>query len=191
MSLLIGARPASRATCLLVNWQIFGTEASKNSLDWADTDYGPRQRHLLTQDAVLANGESQTAAKSAIQRRVRLQNALVLCMIEAAGLGNDHFGQASMKGAKPGDVLAAYGYIFAATESLASLAGLTKNFLGCCHPVPGRIKGGLAASCFALAAMARTRQTPEAILPPKVITANDPDQGRAPGTALAMELAMA
>ena len=111
-------------------------------------------------------------------------------MIEAAGLGNDHFGQASMKGAKPGDVLAAYGYIFAATESLASLAGLTKNFFGCCYPVPGRIKGGLAASCFALAAMARTRQTPEAILPPKVITANDLNECRTLGATLAAGLAM-
>ena len=120
--------------------------------------------------------------------------------------------------AGPGDVLAADGYIFAAPENLAALAGLMKDFFDrCYYPVLGRINGrpyGLLicagsdgtnaarqaqriATGWRLRAVAEPlivcthAQTPEAILPPKVITANDPDQGRAPGTALAMELAMA
>src|SRR5271166_4906009 len=44
--------------------------------------------------------------------------------------------------AGPGDVLAADGYIFAAPENLAALAGLMKDFFDrCYYPVLGRING--------------------------------------------------
>jgi multimeric flavodoxin WrbA len=117
--------------------------------------------------------------------------------------------------AGPGDVLAADGYIFAAPENLAALAGLMKDFFDrCYYPVLGRINGrpyGLlicAGSDGSNAAQQAARiatgwrlravteplivctqaQTPEAILAPKVLAANDLDRCRALGAMLAAGL---
>jgi multimeric flavodoxin WrbA len=119
--------------------------------------------------------------------------------------------------AGPGDVLAADGYVFAAPENLAALSGLMKDFFDrCYYPVLGRINGrpyGLLicagsdgtnaarqaariATGWRLRAVAEPlvicthAQTPEAILAPKVITANDLDKCRMLGTTLAAGLAM-
>jgi multimeric flavodoxin WrbA len=116
-----------------------------------------------------------------------------------------------------GDVLAADGYIFAAPENLAALAGLMKDFFDrCYYPALGRIEGrpyGLmicAGSDGANAARQAQRiatgwrlravaeplivcthaQTPEAILAPKTIAANDLDECRTLGATLAAGLAM-
>ena len=113
--------------------------------------------------------------------------------------------------AGPDDVLAADGYIFAA------LAGLMKDFFDrSYYPVLGRINGrpyGLMicagsdganasrqtariATGWRLRAVAEPliicthAQTPEAILAPKVIAANDLEKCRTPGATLAAGLAM-
>jgi multimeric flavodoxin WrbA len=117
--------------------------------------------------------------------------------------------------AGPGDVLAADGYIFAAPENLAALAGLMKDFFDrCYYPVLGRIEGrpyGLlicAGSDGANAARQAERiatgwrlravaeplivcthaQTPEAILAPKAVGADDLDRCRTLGATLAAGL---
>ncbi len=99
--------------------------------------------------------------------------------------------------AAPEDVLAAEGYLFAAPENLAALAGLMKEFFDrCYYPVLGRIEGRPYASLIcagtdgrnAAAQIARIAtgwrlrpvaepfilrngaQTPEAILAPKRLT---------------------
>jgi multimeric flavodoxin WrbA len=108
--------------------------------------------------------------------------------------------------AGPADVLAADGYIFAAPENLAALAGLMKDFFDrCYYPVLSRINGrpyGLLICAGSDGTNARLRavaeplivcthaQTPEAILAPKVITANDLDRCRTLGATLAAGLAM-
>jgi multimeric flavodoxin WrbA len=119
--------------------------------------------------------------------------------------------------AGPGDVLAADGYIFAAPENLAALAGLMKDFFDrCYYPVLGRINGrpyGLLicagsdgtnaarqaariATGWRLRAVAEPlivcthAQTPEAILAPKVIAANELDQCRTLGATLAAGLTL-
>jgi multimeric flavodoxin WrbA len=119
--------------------------------------------------------------------------------------------------AEPGDVLAADGYIFAAPENLAALAGLMKDFFDrCYYPVLGRIEGrpyGLLicagsdgtnaarqaariATGWRLRAMAEPlivctyAQTPETILAPKVIAANDLARCCTLGATMAAGLAM-
>jgi len=119
--------------------------------------------------------------------------------------------------AGPGDVLAADGYIFAAPENLAALAGLMKDFFDrCYYPVLGRINGrpyGLMicagsdgtnaarqaqriATGWRLRAVAEPlivcthAQAREAILAPKVIAATDLDECRTLGATLAAGLAM-
>jgi hypothetical protein len=119
--------------------------------------------------------------------------------------------------AEPGDVLGADGYIFAAPENLAALSGLMKDFFDrSYYPVLGRVNGrayGLlicAGSDGANASRQATRiatgwrlravaepliicthaQTPEAILAPKVIVANDLEKCRTLGATLAAGLAM-
>jgi multimeric flavodoxin WrbA len=119
--------------------------------------------------------------------------------------------------AGPGDVLGADGYIFAAPENLAALAGLMKDFLDrCYYPVLGRINGrpyGLLicagsdgtnaarqaariATGWRLRAVAEPliicthAQTPEAILAPKVISPDDLDRCRTLGATLAAGLAI-
>ena len=143
-------------------------------------------------------------------------------MAEAAATGaasepgvNVRLLQAAATG--PGDVLAADGYIFAAPENLAALAGLMKDFFDrCYYPVLSRIEGrpyGLMicagsdgtnaarqaqriATGWRLRAVAEPlivcthAQTPEAILAPKVIAASDLDECRTLGTTLAAGLAM-
>jgi multimeric flavodoxin WrbA len=119
--------------------------------------------------------------------------------------------------AGPDDVLAADGYIFAAPENLAALAGLMKDFFDrCYYPVLGQINGrpyGLlicAGSDGGNAARQTARiatgwrlraaveplivcthaQTPEAILAPKVIGKDDLERCRTLGATLAAGLAM-
>ena len=119
--------------------------------------------------------------------------------------------------AGPDDVLAADGYVFAAPENLAALSGLMKDFFDrCYYPVLGRINGrpyGLmicagsdgtnaARQAMRIATGWRLRavaeplivcthaQTPEAILAPKVIAANDLEKCRTLGATLAAGLAM-
>jgi multimeric flavodoxin WrbA len=119
--------------------------------------------------------------------------------------------------ARPGDVIAAHGYIFAAPENLAALAGLMKDFFDrCYYPVLGQINGrsygvlicagsdgtnaarqvARIATGWRLRAVAEPlivcthAQTPETILAPKVIAAVDLDQCRTLGATLAAGLAI-
>ncbi len=119
--------------------------------------------------------------------------------------------------AGPGDVLAADGYVFAAPENLAALAGLMKDFFDrCYYPVLGQINGrpyGLLicagsdgtnavrqaariATGWRLRAVAEPlivcthAQTPETILAPKSIAAIDLDRCRTLGATLGAGLAM-
>jgi len=119
--------------------------------------------------------------------------------------------------AGPDDVLAADGYVFAAPENLAALSGLMKDFFDrCYYPVLGRISGrpyGLmicagsdgtnaARQAMRIATGWRLRavaeplivcthaQTPEAILAPKVIAADDLEKCRTLGATLGAGLAM-
>jgi multimeric flavodoxin WrbA len=119
--------------------------------------------------------------------------------------------------AGPEDVLAAQGYIFAAPENLAALAGLMKDFFDrTYYPVLDRINGRPYATLVcagsdgtnAVRQIARIAtgwrlrpvaepiivctqaQTPEAILAPKKISQADLDRCADLGAALAAGLAM-
>lgn len=118
--------------------------------------------------------------------------------------------------AGPGDVLAADGYLFAAPENLAALAGLMKDFFDrCYYPVLGQANGRPYAAMIcagsdgsnALRQLARIAtgwrlreiapglivcthaQTPERILAPKNIEADDLARCAELGGALAAGLA--
>lgn len=117
----------------------------------------------------------------------------------------------------PDDVLAAEGYLFATPENLAAISGLMKDFFDrCYYPALDRLNGRPYASLICagsdgenaarqiariatgwrLKAIAEpliicTRaQTPEAILAPKTIGADDLEKCRELGAALAAGLAM-
>jgi len=119
--------------------------------------------------------------------------------------------------AGPDDLLAADGYIFAAPENLAALAGIMKDFYDrCYYPVLGRIEGRPYAQMVcagsdgenAVRQTARIAtgwrlkevqpplivcthaQTPEAILAAKSIPERDLATCRELGTAMAAGLAM-
>ena len=119
--------------------------------------------------------------------------------------------------AGPDDVLAADAYLFACPENLAAIAGLMKDFFDrCYYPVLGRIEGrpyatlicagsdgtnaarqiARIATGWRLRAVAEPlivcthAQTPEAILAPKQIGAEDLEQCRALGEALAGGLSL-
>ncbi len=119
--------------------------------------------------------------------------------------------------AGPDDLLAADGYIFAAPENLAAIAGVMKDFFDrTYYPVLGRIEGrpyallicagsdganaarqvariaaGWRLRPVAEALIVRTKaQTPEAILAPKVIAAADLKKCAELGATLAAGLAM-
>ncbi|MFN3231469.1 MAG: flavodoxin family protein [Alphaproteobacteria bacterium] len=119
--------------------------------------------------------------------------------------------------AGPDDLLAADGYIFAAPENLAALAGVMKDFFDrCYYPVLGRIEGRPYAQMVcagsdgenAVRQTARIvtgwrlkevqspiiicthAQTPEAILAEKTIPDDDLDKCRELGAAMAAGLAM-
>ena len=119
--------------------------------------------------------------------------------------------------AGPEDMLAADGYLFATPENLAAISGQMKDFFDrCYYPVLDRINGRPYASLIcagsdgqnAARQMARIAtgwrlkmvaeplivcthaQTPEAILAPKQIGADDLEQCRALGEALATGLAL-
>jgi multimeric flavodoxin WrbA len=117
----------------------------------------------------------------------------------------------------PADVLAAGGYIFATPETLAAVAGLMKDFFDrCYYPVLGQINGRPYANLIcagsdgenAARQIARiatgwrlkpiaepliirtSAQTPEAILAPKTIAAQDIETCRTLGATLAAGLSM-
>lgn len=117
----------------------------------------------------------------------------------------------------PADVLAADGYLFAAPENLASLAGVMKDFFDrCYYPVLDRVSGrpyaamicagsdgaGAARQVARIATGWRLRavaaplivvtgaQTPAAILAPKVITPAELARCRDLGAALAAGVAL-
>jgi multimeric flavodoxin WrbA len=119
--------------------------------------------------------------------------------------------------AGPADVLSADGYLFATPENLAAVSGLLKDFFDrAYYPALGRVEGRPYASLvcagsdgrnaarqierictgWRLRAVAeplvvRTRaQTPEAILAPKAIGADDLARCEELGAALAAGLAM-
>ena len=119
--------------------------------------------------------------------------------------------------AGPEDVLAADGYLFAAPENLAAIAGLMKDFFDrCYYPVLGRIEGRpyatLICACSDGSNAARQieriatgwrlkpaapplivcthAQTPEAILAPKRIPPEELQRTEELGAALAAGVAM-
>ena len=119
--------------------------------------------------------------------------------------------------AGPDDVLAADGYLFAAPENLATMAGLMKDFFDrCYYPVLGRIEGRRYATlvCAGSDGQGAARQierictgwrlqpvapalivcthaqTPEAILAPKRIAEAELARCREVGEALAAGLAL-
>lgn len=119
--------------------------------------------------------------------------------------------------AGPGDVLAAQAYMFATPENLAAISGQLKDFFDrCYYPVLDRINGrpyvslicagsdgqnaarqiARIATGWRLKAVADPlivcthAQTPEAILAPKQIGADDLERCRALGEALATGLAL-
>jgi len=119
--------------------------------------------------------------------------------------------------AGPDDVLSADGYVFAAPENLAAIAGLMKDFFDrCYYPVLDRINGrpyavlvcagsdgqnavrqidriatGWRLKSVAPAIIVCTHaQTPEAILRPKQIGEEDLEQCRELGAALAAGMAL-
>lgn len=119
--------------------------------------------------------------------------------------------------AGPDDVLAADGYLFATPENLAAISGQLKDFFDrCYYPALDRINGRPYASLICagsdgqnaarqiariatgwrLKAVAEPlivcthAQTPEAILAPKQIAAEDLERCRALGEALATGLAL-
>jgi multimeric flavodoxin WrbA len=143
-------------------------------------------------------------------------------MAEAAALGAASEAGANVRllqapAAGPGDLLTADGYIFAAPENLAAIAGLMKDFFDrCYYPALGRIEGrpyGLMicagsdgsnavrqteriATGWRLRAVAEPlivcthAQTPEAILAPKQIPTSQLEQCRTLGATLAAGLVM-
>ena len=75
-----------------------------------------------------ATGGTRQMAEAAAQA-ARTQEGVAVRLLRAVDAG-------------PQDVLAADGYLFAAPENLASLAGLMKDFFDrCYYPVLGRIEG--------------------------------------------------
>lgn len=119
--------------------------------------------------------------------------------------------------AGPQHMLAADGYLFATPENLATMAGLMKDFFDrCYYPVLGRIEGrpyatmicagsdgsgaarqierictGWRLKAVAPALIVCTRaQTPEAILAPKTLAADELARCRELGAALASGLAL-
>lgn len=136
-------------------------------------------------------------------------------MAQAARDGAGDHGGAVLKtaiGAGPDDLLSADGYIFAAPENLAAVAGLMKDFYDrCYYPVLGKIEGrpyaqmicagsdgeNAARQTARIATGWRLRevqapiiicthaQTPDEILAPKTISENELEKCRALGAAMA------
>lgn len=141
-------------------------------------------------------------------------------MARAAAEGAGHTATVVLKPASAtvaADVLAAAGFIFAAPENLATMAGVMKDFFDrTYYPVLGRIEGrsyatmicagsdgeGAARQIARIATGWRLRavadplivcthaQTPEAILAPKLISKADLDRCRDLGAAMANGLAL-
>ncbi|MGV6806031.1 MAG: flavodoxin family protein [Ruegeria sp.] len=141
-------------------------------------------------------------------------------MAEAAAQAASAEAEVSLKPAdeaRPGDLLAADGYIFCAPENLAALSGVMKDFLDrCYYPVLGRIEGRPYAQMICAGSdgqnaerqLARIAtgwrlkevqpplivcthaQTPEAILAEKTIPEEELDQCREIGAALGAGLTL-
>ncbi|WP_170428592.1 flavodoxin family protein [Ruegeria arenilitoris] len=141
-------------------------------------------------------------------------------MAEAAAAGARDEAETVLKTADqttPEDLLAADGYLFCAPENLAAISGLMKEFFDrCYYPVLGKIEGRpyaqmvCAGSDGENAARQTARiatgwrlkevqppliicthaQTPEAILAEKTIRAEQLDQCREIGTAMAAGLSL-
>ncbi|HRH89346.1 MAG TPA: NAD(P)H-dependent oxidoreductase [Rubrivivax sp.] len=150
----------------------------------------------------LTGGSAQMAQAAADGARSEAATAVQLVAATQAG---------------PTELLAADGYLFVAPENLASMAGLMKDFFDrCYYPVLGRIEGrpyatlvcagsdgqgavrqierictGWRLKAVAPALIVCTHaQTPEAILAPKHIAADELARCRDIGQALAAGLAM-
>ena len=150
----------------------------------------------------LTGGSAQMAQAAAEGARTETEVALRLLQATQAG---------------PEDVLAADAYLFATPENLATMAGLMKDFFDrCYYPVLERIAGrpyvalvcagsdgsgavrqierictGWRLKAVAPALIVNTQaQTPEAILAPKQIGAEDLARCRERGAALAAGLAL-
>ena len=149
-----------------------------------------------------ATGGTRQMAEAAAQA-ARTQEGVAVRLLRAADAG-------------PPDVLAADGYLFAAPENLAAIAGVMKDFFDrCYYPVLGRIEGRPCAvmvcagsdgsnalrqieriaTGWRLRAVApglivcTHAQTPEAILAPKTIGAEDLARCAELGEGLAAGLA--
>ncbi len=147
-------------------------------------------------------GGSRQMAEAAAQA-ARAEPDIAVRLLEAAAAG-------------PDDVLAADGYLFATPENLAALAGMMKDFFDrCYYPVLERINGRPYAAMIcagsdgsnALRQLERIAtgwrlkavapglivcthaQTPERILAPKTIGAEDLERCRELGAGLAAGLA--
>ena len=141
-------------------------------------------------------------------------------MAQAAWLGAQEEGEAQLLAAeniRPGDMLAAQGYIFACPENLATMSGTMKEFFDrCYYPLLGCLEGRAYATLIAagsdgsgaqrqidrIATGWRLRrvaeplivitaaQTPSAIVAPKTVAAPELDHCKALGQALGAGLAM-
>ena len=150
----------------------------------------------------MTGGSAQMARAAAEGARAEAAVAVRLCQATQAG---------------PEDLLTADAYVFVAPENLATVAGLMKDFFDrCYYPVLGRIEGrpyatlvcagsdgqgavrqierictGWRLKAVAPALIVCTHaQTPEAILAPKHIAADELARCRDIGQALAAGLAM-
>lgn len=159
-------------------------------------------RRLLIVHHSATGGTSQMAEAALAGARAEPEVVALLLAAPAAGAH---------------DLLAADGYLFAAPENLASLAGVMKDFFDrCYYPVLGQLAGrpyaqmvcagsdgtGAVRQVTRIATGWRLRevaepliiltraQTPEAILAPKTIPAPDLARCRDLGAALAAGLAL-
>jgi multimeric flavodoxin WrbA len=162
----------------------------------------PLKKHLLIVWQSMTGGTRQMAEAAARGARSEAGVTVALSAAHKAG---------------PADVLAADGYLFATPENLASMAGLMKDFFDrCYYPALDRLNGrpyaslicagsdghGAARQIERIATGWRLKpiaeplivcthaQTPETILAPKVIGAEDLRQCEELGAALAAGLAM-
>jgi multimeric flavodoxin WrbA len=162
-----------------------------------------RRRCLLIVQHSLT-GTARQMAEAATRGAIAAESEVDTRLLHAAAAG-------------PGDVLDADGYVFATPETLASMAGLMKDFFDrCYYPALGRIEGRPYAALIAagtdgrsalrqierIAAGWRLRavaepillrtgaDTPEAILAPKRVDPTDLARCEELGAALAAGLAL-
>lgn len=164
--------------------------------------HAPRRRLLIVQHSL--TGTARQMAEAAARGAIAAEPAVETRLLPAAAAG-------------PEALLAADGYLFATPETLASMAGLMKDFFDrCYYPALGRIEGRPYAALIAagtdgtgalrqierIAAGWRLRavaapiilrtgaDTPAAILAPKQVGAPDLARCEETGAALAAGLAL-